>query len=318
MRFGYLSFIGVLVLTLGGCFSPPPIKTRSQADKEFLKICKEEYKLDVVIKPLQNTVWIYLPLRENFFDYKANQEKTKPEPKPKDIRVINFLDVDFKDRAFIVKYDISPARKYSKDDGYSSYYTEAYQAGQRNIITAVFRAYGSMDEIPGEVEFLDLRRQAKRDAMMKAHVTTTKPPDFFILVIADITRGIETRNIFYFPDIKRGNTDPSFYEEYSRRLIAEGPLGDKAIINDTTGEHLPAQELTWPEFLVKQIPHRIRFKYQQSDFPPNDDDAKEIAESVHAAVTAYSFGDFTELRLEDLGQNKKINLPKEALVTPGK
>mgnify|MGYP001619914612 CR=1 FL=1 len=59
---------------LGGCTAQPlPSRKLSDAEKKLIEICKNEYKFDVVLKSLDNTVWIYLPKTESFLDLKANE-----------------------------------------------------------------------------------------------------------------------------------------------------------------------------------------------------------------------------------------------------
>jgi len=312
--------LGLLVLT--GCFKalPPPNHTRSTADTKFIKICTEEFKLPVVIQPLKTTVWVYLPLTERLFDYQASPKKKSPalEQPVQEKRAINLLEAEFKDPIFSISYDISKTKKYSKDLGYGSAYSDKYQKTQRDILTAAYRAYADIETVPGDIEFPnDYERDLRHRDLVRAYVKTDKPPDFLVLVIADITRGIETKMIINFGDLLRGTTDGSFYEEYSRRIVNVEPLGDTAIIDDRAGTHLNLTDVDWPEFLAKQMMGRIRFKYEQSDFPPQDVDANEILKLIHATVSAYSFDKFTGVELHDLGQKKDMSLRKEQLATFG-
>jgi hypothetical protein len=319
LKYTQIIFFFLPICLLTSCFKTPlPLgKTRKDADNKLRQICREELKLPVTITPFKNTVWIYLPLQESFFDYKAGDKKDTDGPFPKAIRTINLLEGSIQENSFLFKYDISKVRKYAKDEGYTSYYTETYQKNQQGLLSAVYRAYASLEDIPGDVEYLDQREQLKHENLVKAYLKTAKAPEFFIVVIADISRGIEMRTTFYLADLKRGMTDASFYEEYARRLISESPTGNKTIINDTAGTHLEPRELTLPDFLVKQIQHRIRFKYQQSDFPPTGDDADEILKIIHAAVSAYTFKNFQNVQLQDLGQDKTFDFRREQLATFG-
>lgn len=192
---------------------------------------------------------------------------------------IQYLDVNFAGQKFLVQYDIGKIKKYTKDPGYTSTYSDKYQEKQRNLLTSVFRAY--------------------------ADVPTEQVPQFFVLVIADITKGLETKTIFHFGDFKRAMSDQSFYEEFTRRTVSDEPKGNTTIIGDSEGRHLEITEVTWPEFLSKQIQYRIRVKYQYSSFPPGPNTPQEIADIAAAVTGAYNFTEYSGIVLEDLNAGTK-------------
>ena len=269
--------------TLGGCASPPqPLRKLSEAEKKLIEICQNEYKLEIVLKPLNNTLWIYVPQREAFLDFKANDQGAQNSPEAKESLSIKFLEGKFIDGTFKLTYDIGTSKTYTKDYGFATQFNEQYQENQRNILTAIYRA------------FADLQITSKGSPQAE------KTPDFFILVIADIIKGIETQTTFYFPDILRGMSDPSFNEEYTKRIIPDSPVGNKDIILDNRGDHLDIQELTWAEFLIKQIVYRIQYKYQRSSLPPSAETKNEILKIFKETVEAYQFKDFTAFELHDL------------------
>jgi hypothetical protein len=110
-------------------------------------------------------------------------------------------------------------------------------------------------------------------------------------------------------------TDDTFFEEYGRRSVAKEPRGDEAIIGDRTGRHLKPYDITMPEFLAEQVIYRIKFKYQQSDFPPTNDDEEEILKVINETVAAYDFKDFNSVRLDNLNSSKTYDFNKEQLKT---
>jgi hypothetical protein len=283
-----LTLFCLLLSVFSGCSKPsdaPGSLSLSEAQEKFLKICKDEYSLNVVLKPLSNTTWIYLPTTEGFFEFKG--KKGGPgETGPLAIKkALNFLEVDFrdasKDASLNIQYDISDSRVYAQDPGYNSGYTEAFQSKQRNVLTAITRS----------------------------HYDVKESTEFFILVIADVKNGIELKSTLYIKDLKRSMTDQNFTEEYSKRVITEPPTGDTKIIGDLGGRHLNIQEITWPEFLAKQIENRIKFKYQRSSFPPSDDTEKEIMKIVNETIRAYDFTDFKSIKLHNIntGEESRIS-----------
>ena len=56
------TFIYLCIILLAGCFRAPVKPTLEAAHRKFKKLCKEEYGIDVVLRPLKNTLWIYVPL----------------------------------------------------------------------------------------------------------------------------------------------------------------------------------------------------------------------------------------------------------------
>ena len=76
-------------------------------------------------------------------------------------------------------------------------------------------------------------------------------------------------------------------------------------MEERKGENLEIAEVTWPEFLSKQILYRIRVKYQYSSFPPGPDTPQEIADIASAVTEAYKFTDYSGVVLEDLNAGTK-------------
>lgn len=283
-----LTLLFVFFLT-AGCSklnSPPPVTTLTEAEKKFNRICQEDYNFTPVVFRLTNTVWIYIPLEQNIFEFKVSDKGPSSSAEASKSFAINYLEGTFTDRMFDIHYDIGPVKKYAKDPGYSSAYSEEFQKRQRGILTAIYRSYS---ELP-----LDKR-------------SPDHAPDFFVVVIADIKTGLETQTLFYFPDFKRAMTDTFFYEEFTRRTVSEDPTGDAAILGDTAGRHLKPYEVTFPDFLAKQALFRIRYKFQRSDFPPQGNVNDTIAGVVTETVKNYEFTDYAGIKTEDLlrGESKE-------------
>lgn len=285
-------------LLVGGCgLSSQPSKTytTTEAQKEFLKVCKEDYKYDVTSHIIGNTAWIYLPIDHDIFELKSTDPKKDAAQKNPRNYSIQFLDGNFDNRLFTFEYDIISTTRAPKDFGYSNNYSEKYTQKQNNILTAVYRAYAQLNE------------EDKNPA--------EKIPEFFIIVIADITKGLETFTTFYFDDFKRYMAQDIPYDEYAKRYLWE-VKGNKNAVGDRKGGHIDYKEMTWPQFLVDQIKNRISFKYQRSDFQPSaDEDTTEmdILNIVLETVRAYDFKDFTAVKLKNLRKDKAYLFDKSKL-----
>ncbi|HBR14998.1 MAG TPA: hypothetical protein DD723_05585 [Candidatus Omnitrophica bacterium] len=290
----YLSLLFSCIAGVG-CFklSPLPPVSPSQAQEKLIKICQEDYGLEVHPTAFPHTLWIYLPLKESFFSIEPSEEEIENSRESKEVPTINFLDGHFSDGTFLIEFDISSSRRYKKSFGYTSTFSERYQVIQQNILAALSRAYAEVIKNPDK----------KTDAA----------PMFFIVIIADIENGLESRMLLNFQDLLRVMTDHSFQEEFIRRAIIEYPTGSKKIIGDRKGDYLDYHEMTWPEFLVKQMLYRVKFKYERSAFPPTQEAKEEILDIAAQTVKIYSFADFQSLRLHDLSTDSLYTIEKSEL-----
>ncbi len=259
---------------------------------------QKRFAYHLFVKPLKKTLWIYLALEHPVFDFEAKAtnplgfgrmgmmralQKLKPKPS------IMYLEGDFKDKTFSFEYDIVKTLRSEKDPGIGNNYTPEYIQAQNGIFTAISRTFFEVERTP---DF----------------------PDFFVIVITDIAKGIETQATFYFEDFKRYMSQAIPYDEFIKRYTSES-RGDKFFIGDMQGHHLDYKEIQMPEFLTQQIMTRIRFKYRQSDFPPGEDDEDEILKAVGEVTSGYHFEDFTTIKLHNLRQDKEYLFNKSQLKT---
>ena len=308
-----LLLAGPLLLT--GCFqSPlPPILTLGEAHRKFVETCKKEYHLDVVLKPLEHTLWVYLPTEHPIIDYKAAKENAGL-PKTTPAFSVNSLDGHFDSKAFHFDYDISRGAPSADRNGVSTFYSDEYQQQQNNLMLALFRTYSDLETVPGDVEFADGAKDSTHKTLVKNYVKTDNPPDFVEIVVADIKKGIETTYIFHFQDLRLTMTGAMPQEEFAKRSISE-LRGKESIVGDREGKHLEYQEIQWPEFLTKQILNRIRFKYQASDFKPDDDAETQIMSLIAETTRYYHFTDFKSIELHNLRSDTYYHFDRSQLET---
>jgi hypothetical protein len=131
------------------------------------------------------------------------------------------------------------------------------------------------------------------------------PISFVVIVITDIKKGIEIRYTFYLEDYRMASVEGIPYDEFSKRILQESK-GNTDYIGDEIGQHLEYTDINLPEFLTKQIINRIRFKFTQSDFPPQETYEEPIIGIVADTTRYYHFKDFKELRTSDLRTKKKM------------
>lgn len=254
----------------------PPVDSFSRAQEKFIKICREELHYPVVIKNFPNTLWIYLPIEDHFFDPKP-PAKSSAAPPPQEQQSLQALDVHFENKNFIITYQVKAAQQPPVES--TTVYNEEFLRKQQNIQMAILRSFG------------DVPSTASQDK---------KIPDFFMVIFADVKRDMEFKTLFYFEDFRRAFANPPGLdgEEYVKRAIidlAEEPL----IAGDYEGKHLLMENISWPEFLRRQMAHRIKFKYQQSDFKPGPDTEKELRTIAQETLRVYDFKDFNAVILQD-------------------
>lgn len=269
--------LGIFLFLLGslaGCSktTPPAPRPLSEMHQKFLKICQDEHKLKVVLKPLRNTVWIYVPLDDDLMKVSSTPEGARKSDMGEDRPAVKYLGSVHNDRRFKITYDIHPDKNYVQTPGYRLGYSSAYQKISQEILTSVSRAYFEL----------------------------TDAPQFFVTVIADVKNGVEMENIFYLDDLKKYMAFGALpQEEFLKRSIYEA-RGKTDWIGDSEGRHLAYSEMTMPEFLAKQMSNRISFKFQKSSFPPSADTRGEILKAVVETLKSYNFTDFNYVELRDL------------------
>jgi hypothetical protein len=253
--------------------------------QKFLEICREEHKLKIVLKPLRDTLWIYVPLDDDLLEVSSTLKGMLKSDTAQERPTVKYLKSIYSNRHFEITYDVRPDKNYPQSPGYGLGYSSTYQKVSQQILTGVSRAYFE----PADV------------------------PQFFVTVIADVKKGIEIENIFFLDDLKRYMAFGALpQEEFLKRSIYES-RGKSEWIGDTEGRHLAYTEITMPDFLAKQMATRINFKYQTSSFPPSDDARQELLQIAAQTISAYNFTDFTALRLHDLSTDSVETISPEQL-----
>ncbi len=284
-----------LAAWIGCTKTPPPLNTASQAQVKFTKICQDEFQLTVLTNLIGNTLWIYVPFEKPIYDIARDETNEKQKEKisqaPPKRSSLLYIDGKTEDKSFHFEYDITPATKAAKPPGYSVVYTEDFAKTQNNILTALTRSFFELKE-------------------------DVKPPDFIVLVICDIKKGLEVKNTFNMEDLRQYTLGFLPQEEYLQRYLQDAS-GNKSFIGDTDGGYLDFKAVEWPDFLLKQIVNRVQFKYQSSDFPPGEDAESEILRIVQQVFKIYKFTDYRSVKLSDLLNKKEYSFDPAQLKTFG-
>lgn len=266
-----------LIAGFYGCApKPEPKIPMTEAQKKFEAKCRE-YDIHVTTHLVGKTLWIYLPTKEPLFDYEAQKESSAEATKKPNKYAVQYADGNYKDKRFSFEYDIIDKKKTKAEDyGYTSSYTDSYIKAQNSLFTALSEVFFNTEDANGILN-----------------------PNFVVMVITDIKKGIETRATLYLEDFKRYMTQDLPYDEYMKRFLAD-TKGGQSLIGDEIGSHIQYKDIEMPDFLTKQIVNRINFKFQRSDNPPADDFDTAIVGIIADTLRYYHFSDFTSVELTNL------------------
>ena len=137
-------------------------------------------------------------------------------------------------------------------------------------------------------------------------------PQFVVVMVADIRKGIATKSTFYLKDLRQFVTEALPPDEYYMREINE-IIGKEDLIQDKLGKNAPYAEITWPYFLTEQIKTRIKYKFTNADLSDDAVPATEIAKAAANTLRFYPFAEYTGVLLYDVRSKKELDLTKNLL-----
>lgn len=271
----------LLIASLFPACTAPTVPTYKveEAPTAIQNICKNEYQIEAKAKLVSSTLWIYLPVEDLMVKAEKpekNLEKFKIEQ--------NFSELDNE----LLKV------------GY------AIKAIPEQFVVQEF-TYNK-----AALEKINKVWQVLRRVIFSLDSTKDNGPKFFYMVTADIKYGFELKGLSYYLDLKKVSYDFISWGEYEHRSIQDLNL-DSAIIGDKEGLHLDYRDFTLKDFILAQIQHRIKLKFQKPEVDKNADIDKEIAKIISYTVKTYDFKEFSEVELNNLLTNNKILLNRAAV-----
>lgn len=270
----------VIFLIFGCSLSTAPTYIKEDIDKAIQDICKNEYNIDVKVKLLGSTLWLYLPVEDMF------AKSDKPQ---KYLERFSIEDnkVGFAGGTLKLEYMI---KNIPEKENFQEYkYNKIVLDKINNVWKALRRVLFSLKRSREENE-----------------------PKFFCLVTADIKNGFQTWEIFYYLDLKKVSYEFISWTEYQHRVIEASDMSPQ-IIGDTDGLHLNYRDITLEEFVALQIQHRIKLKFQKPEVDKNADIDKEILKITVYTIKTYNLRDFLGVELDNLFTQNRIVLNQAAL-----
>lgn len=259
----------------GGCGSrkaaaPSPAKTDLQ--KTFEAKCRKDYHLSVITRMVGRSFWIYVPTDKPLFYLKSDTPAVwDPLKKPPKYELL-YIDGAFEKKIFLFDYDVIPNRFLNgPGEGIRNEGTEDFNKIYNSLFTAV------------------------TETLLEPKI----PISFIVMDITDIKKGIEVRYTFFLEDYRRVSVEGIPFDEFIKRVLQDSK-GSTNFIGDQVGQHLEYNDINMADFLTKQMVNRIRFKFQQSDFPPQANAEDAIIDVIADTVRYYGFTDFKEAHVSNI------------------
>lgn len=276
-----LCVITASVYFLGCSSSTSPTYTKDNIAKAIRDICRKEYKLNVRVKLAGSTLWVYLPLKDLLV-------KTDKPEKYSEYFEIGQNKTSFNNGILKVDYLVKAIPEQEKTQEYK--YDKKGTEKIGNVWKALRRVVFSMDRSKAE------------------------EPKFYCLVTADIRNGFETREFFYYLDLKKVSYDFISWTEYQHRTVQETGVAPE-IIGDMAGRHLDFRDMTMEDFIAAQIEHRIKMKFQKPEVSKKTDVDREILKVVTHVIKIYGIEDIREADLFNQATQNRTILNKPALLS---
>lgn len=276
-----LNIFLIACLAFGCSSSTAPTFQVSGIEKAIRDICKNEYKIDVTVKLIGETLWIYIPVEDIFV-------KADKPVKYTDKYAISENEMEYKDGDFNLRYAVKIIEEKEKTQD----------------VTYNKRIVGKIDNV-----WKSLRRVSFSMKRSKKE----NEPKFFYLVTADVKNGFETRDLFYYLDLKKVSYGFISPGEFQHRSVQES-TADLKIIGDKEGAHLNYADIAMKDFISGQIMHRIKLKFQKPEVEKNADIDKEIEKIVSLTIKIYGFKDFNEVDFYNSLTKNRVILNRAAVL----
>jgi hypothetical protein len=179
------SFLFPLSLFVGCTSSTTPTFFKEDIDKSIQTICKNEYGIDVRVRLVEETLWIYLPVEDIFIPAAKPQKYTESF-------LIEENTPQFANGLFSFDYKIRPAPEEEKTQEWT--YDKNAQEKMSNVWKVLRRVIFSLD-----------RTRKKNE------------PKFYCMITADIKNGFEIQELFYILDLKKVSYGFISWDEYRHR-----------------------------------------------------------------------------------------------------
>jgi len=283
-KYGLLfNILFISSLAAAGCtISTHPTYPKETIGRAIEDICKQEYKVDIKVRLVGSTLCVYLPIAEGIL------EKSDKPQKVIERFIIEKNQIELANNALLARYLVRPIPEEEKFQDMK--YSKAAFEKINNVWKALRRVIFSM-ESPEQ-----------------------NSPKFFSIIAADIKNGFFVKETFYYLDFKKVSYGLISWGEYQHRAIQETEVSP-GIIGDLSGSSIEYRDIAFNDFILEQIQHRIKLKFQKPEAEKNADIDKEILKIIRYTLDTYAFRDFVTLELDNLATDKKIVFNQAAAIS---
>jgi len=268
-----------LCFACGCSSSTKPTYIKENIEQDIRDICRNEYALEVKTKLIGSTLWVYLPVEDLFISAEKPEKYTEKF-------AIDYNKTRSQDSRLKSDYLIKPIPDKEKSQDYK--YNKEVLEKINNVWKVLRRVIFSMSQLKGG------------------------KPEFFCIVTADIKKGFELSELFYYLDFKKISYNFISWNEYQHRSIQDANMSAE-IIGDKEGRHLNFKDIALEDFVMQQIDYRIRLKFQKPEVEKNADIDKEIIKIAVYTIKTYSLKGFGALELNNLLTRNKITLTEQEI-----
>jgi len=273
------TLIALLCFACGCSSSTKPTYIKENIEQDIRDICRNEYALEVKTKLIGSTLWVYLPVEDLFISAEKPEKYTEKF-------AIDYNKTRSQDSRLKSDYLIKPIPDKEKSQDYK--YNKEVLEKINNVWKVLRRVIFSMSQLKGG------------------------KPEFFCIVTADIKKGFELSELFYYLDFKKISYNFISWNEYQHRSIQDANMSAE-IIGDKEGRHLNFKDIALEDFVMQQIDYRIRLKFQKPEVEKNADIDKEIIKIAVYTIKTYSLKGFGALELNNLLTRNKITLTEQEI-----
>jgi hypothetical protein len=268
-----LRFVFFLICAAGCSTSTIPTYSKYDLDKAIEKILKAEYTIDGHAELAGKTLWLYLPI-DNLFEKTSGKD---PDDKIKERFDVQVNESSLRNDLLSVSYLVRPiVPEREKDQGYKL---------NKKAMEKINNAWDVMRRV-----VFSMDRKERDDVQ------------FYVLMAADTTNGLELRETIYYQDLIKVLYRVISPGEYRHRVPVKSGLAPE-VIGNKEGKNIKYTDMSFSEFLCAQIEHRIGLKFQKPEVEQNADMDKEIQKIVLETLRIYTFLDFRVVELTNLLTN---------------
>lgn len=261
----------------------------------FLKSFRGTLKYDVPLFPdaklVGSTLWIYVGVEKDILSIERTQQKPNEAQDKTFLQVKGDYSGDFKFYYNIYQVPELPATTFKE---------EISAAGITEDLTRIAQ------------EINNKAFSSMADLLYSSDIKALK---FFVVCIADITKGIEMKTVINRADLEKYIVNIIPAEQFHARTIIK-IKGDAKIVGDKTGKHLDYKDVSLANFITELTAQRTKQEFAKlKDEEKNSSTAKDLAlKTLYDLTKIYEFNDFNKVEVQDISSDNTESFTRYELM----